>query len=612
MLGIRQKLSLGFGGLFLIILAIGFQSITLFTGLGRSIDVILRENYRSVLACQQMKEALERMDSGILFILLGETDRGRETIAANRSAFEKALGVELDNITLPGEKERAELIENLFKRYGATLDEMQDGVLPPGSSREAYFSRLFPLFQQIKDAADAILQMNQQNMLDANDRARITAEAAKRIMYLFLVCGAVLSIVFVFFAGRWILRPVDRLMRSTEEIRRGNLDLVVQSDSRDEIGRLSEAFNEMASSLRRLRRSDRTRMARIRRSTQQVFKGLPDAVAVVDLEGRVEVSTDTAAELFGLKPQALVQSLPFDWMGDLRDEALRRGRMAEAGQTTIQRFIKGEEHFFRPGAVPILDDERTPTGVILILKDITRELHQDELKRGVISVVSHQLKTPLTSIRMAVHLLLEEDTGPLGPKQVELLVAARDDSDRLHSILTNLLDISRIESGRMRMDLRPESPRALAFGRLESFRSLAKDRGIALKMEVPDDLPPVLADPDQIGHAFENLLSNAIKYTHPGGEVSIAAELDADTVRFSVSDTGRGIPRRYLDRVFDQFFRVPGHESEPGEGLGLAIAKEIVEAHGGAMTLRSEEGKGSVFSFRLKPAELPAGEDEST
>jgi signal transduction histidine kinase len=207
---------------------------------------------------------------------------------------------------------------------------------------------------------------------------------------------------------------------------------------------------------------------------------------------------------------------------------------------------------------------------------------------------------------MAIYLLLEEKQGPLTAKQMELLVAARDDSDRLHSILSNLLDISRIESGRMQMDLRPEAPHMIVLEQVETFRSTAKDRGIVLKVEIPDDLPQVLADSAQIGHVLANLLSNALKYTSPGGEIFISAESGEETVCFAVTDTGRGIPDQYLDRVFDQFFRVPGQDAGAGEGLGLAIAKEIVEAHGGTIAVKSEEGAGSVFSFCLKQAEQGA------
>ena len=238
------------------------------------------------------------------------------------------------------------------------------------------------------------------------------------------------------------------------------MNLVIQSDSRDEIGQLSEAFNEMASALRESRRSDQTKLVRIQRATEQAFNSLPDAVAIVDPGGKVEVATETARNVFGLKPDKQVRSLPYRWMNEILTEALRTGRtiVPKGEERVIQHFVDGEEHYFRPEAIPILDNDGQPAGVVLVLQDVTQEREQEELKRGVISTVSHQLKSPLTSIRMAVHLLLEEKVGSLTPKQAELLVAAREDSDRLHGILNNLLDISRIESGKVEMNFRKVSP----------------------------------------------------------------------------------------------------------------------------------------------------------
>jgi signal transduction histidine kinase len=250
--------------------------------------------------------------------------------------------------------------------------------------------------------------------------------------------------------------------------------------------------------------------------------------------------------------------------------------------------------------VPILDTEKQPTGVVMTLKDVTEQRQQDELKRGVISTVSHQLKTPLTSIRMAIHLLLEEKVGPLTEKQAELLVAAREDSDRLHGILNNLLDISRIESGRVKMEFRAVSPREMAMEALESFRTAAHDQGVTLDVELPEDLPEVWADTTRISHVFGNLLSNALKYTPPGGKVTLSARAEEHGVTFSIVDTGKGIPSHYLPRIFEQFFRVPDQGPQTGAGLGLAIVKEIVGAHGGTVSVDSIEGKGSTFSFALK------------
>ncbi len=570
MLGLRQKLSLGFGGLLLIILIIGIQSINHLTQLGQSIDVILRENYRSVIACQEMKESLERMDSGILFVLLGEKEKGAELIRTNEVVFEKALQAELNNITLPEEGKKAHHLQTLFTQYQATLHEMQGRKAFAHQQREAYFEKLFSLFVQIKETADEILQMNQKNMSDANDQARRSAVSAKRRMYILLLAGLFVAVGFVLFTGRWILRPIHRLIRSAEEIKQGNLELVVESDSRDEIGQLSEAFNEMALALRESRRSDQTRLTRIQRATEQTFNSLPDAVAIVDPGGRVDVATETAKNVFELKPGKQIRGLPFRWMDEIFTEALKTGRtiVPKGEQRVIQHFVNGEEHYFRPEAIPILGRDLQPTGVVLVLQDVTQERKQEELKRGVISTVSHQLKSPLTSIRMAVHLLLEEKIGSLTPKQTELLVAAREDSDRLHSILNNLLDISRIESGKVEMNFRKVSPHSLVFEALEPFQMDFKDRNVTLGTELQDDLPDVWADTARMNHVFANLLSNALRYTPPGGKVTVLARADEERVQFSVSDSGKGIPSQYLARIFEQFFRVPDQGAESGSGLG--------------------------------------------
>jgi signal transduction histidine kinase len=611
MLGLRQKLSLGFGGLLLIILIIGIQSISHLTQLGQSIDVILRENYRSVIACQEMKESLERMDSGILFVLLGEKEKGTELLQKNEAAFEKALQAELNNITLPEEGKKAHHLQDLFKRYQATLHEMQGMKTSANRQRDAYFRKLFSLFVQIKETADEILQMNQKSMSDANNLARRSAASAKRRMYILLFAGMLVAVGFVLFTGRWILRPINRLIRSAEEIKQGNLELVVQSDSRDEIGQLSVAFNEMASALRESRRSDQTRLTRIQRATEQTFNSLPDAVAIVDPGGKVDVATETARNVFELKPGKQIRGLPSKWMDEIFTEALRTGRTIQPSgeQRVIQHFVNGEEHYFRPEAIPILGRDMQPTGVVLVLQDVTQERKQEELKRGVISTVSHQLKSPLTSIRMAIHLLLEEKIGSLTPKQMELLVAAREDSDRLHSILNNLLDISRIESGKVQMNFQKVSPHSMVFEALEPFQMDFKDRNVTLGMELQDDLPEVWADTARMNHVFANLLSNALRYTPPGGKVAVLGKADEEWVQFSVSDSGRGIPSQYLARIFEQFFRVPDQGAETGAGLGLAIVKEIVEAHGGTVKVESRLGEGSTFTFTLKRADLASKEE---
>jgi two-component system, NtrC family, sensor histidine kinase KinB len=608
-LGLRQKISLGFAGLSIIILIIGAQSLHHLSSLGESIDVILRENYRSVIACQQMKDALERIDSGLLFVLLGESEQGNDLVLGSADAFERALRIELDTITLPGEGEKASHLRDLFARYKSLFPEIRDESLPASTRHSAYFGTLLPLFDEIKRTADDILQMNQENMSDANDRARRTAASARQSMYVLLAAGTVVAIVFIIFMGRWVLRPIQHFIRSADEIRRGNLDLVVSVKSHDEIGHLSEAFNAMAASLRNFRRTDQARLLRIQWATQQAFDRLADSVAVVDLEGTVEVASASAAEVFGLRPSARVFGLPFG-LGELFNDALREGRPVpqKGGQQVIQKFPGGEERFFSPEAVPILDPDRRPTGVIIVLKDVTQVRQQDEIKRGVIQTVSHQLKTPLTSMRMAIHLLLEEKVGSLTEKQADLLMTAREDSNRLNGILNSLLDMSRMEAGKSPFEFSAVPLQTLLIQAVEPFRRAAQDQGVVLAVEKTGDNPEVRIDSTRIIHVFGNLIANALKYTAPGGNITLSGRSEDGLVRCLVSDTGSGIPEQYLRKVFEPFFRVPDPGNTKGAGLGLAIAREIVEAHGGTMDVESREGVGTTFSFTLRKAGPADGE----
>jgi two-component system, NtrC family, sensor histidine kinase KinB len=603
MIEIRQKLMLGFGGLLAVISIVGILTMVQIGKLGKAIDMILKENYRSVVACQNMKESLERMDSGILFILAGNDLEGNRLIQRYTLKFRDALDVELGNITLTGELEKAEKIRIMFDRYVELIPQVTGIERPVEKRHTDYFSKMLPLFKEIKTVSQDILLMNQENMNEANNAARRQADSAyRRILTAILVC-AFLAFLFSYLAHRWILYPINRLIESAKEIRNGNLDLVLKSESRDEIGRLSESFNEMATALRQIRKDHRVNLMRTKRATEDVFKALPTAIAVLDLEGKVEVSTETADRCFGLKPGVLAKDLGYEWLAPLTRKALHEDRIVEQDPKAgyVQQFIDHHEYFFQPMVVPIpvASERREPTGMALILKDVTQVLEQQEMKRGVVSTVSHQLKTPLTSLRMAIYLLLEERIGSLNEKQVELLMAARDDSEKLVAILDDLLDISRIESGRSRMALKPFIPRTLARDCMEPFLADARNKGVTLVNDVSDDLPEIMADTEKIRLVFANLLSNALRFTDPGGSVTIRAEQEQDQAVFFVEDTGKGIIEEELKHLFEQFYRAPDQDEKSGVGLGLAIVKEIVHAHGGDVGAESVVGKGSTFRFTL-------------
>jgi NtrC-family two-component system sensor histidine kinase KinB len=603
---LRQKISAVFAMLLVIAGLIAWQSIQRFNQLGRSIDVILKENYRSVIACQQMKDALERMDSGLLFILSDFVKEGVGQIEANRDHFKAAMGIELSNLTLPEESAQAYELKSQFSLYDAGLATFMTSQ--PETRRQIYFENLFPLFKQIKSKAESILQMNQENMNAANNRARREAAMARRDMYFFLSLSALVILLFMLFSNRWILRPIQRFIASTKEIRQGNLNLVIKVDTRDEIGQLSEAFNDMVASLRLFRRSDQMKLLRIQRSTQEAFKNLPAIVAIVDADGIIEIATAAARSHFGLVPNTSIEQAPFPWLAEIRRSSVKNPAQpgSEIKHEIIQQFSDNQERFFKPRVIPIFNDEKEFNGSIIILEDVTLLMQNDEIKKDLFSTISHQIKTPLTSIRMALHLLLEENVGGLNDKQADLLVSARDESERLNSIIEDLLDIRRLESGTIRLSLAAVSAHELVDEASGPFFRQAQDRGLRLEIDLPDDLPDVSADRSRISYVFANLLSNAINYSPVGGVVRLSAKADGEKVLFSVADNGCGIPKKYQKRIFDKFFRVPGLSPSSGVGLGLSIAREIVSAHRGQITFQSAEGRGTTFTFSLDAHISPA------
>jgi two-component system, NtrC family, sensor histidine kinase KinB len=325
-------------------------------------------------------------------------------------------------------------------------------------------------------------------------------------------------------------------------------------------------------------------------------------VAVLRVQGEIEMANEAASQHFGIKPGAHVATLGLAWLQQLFEKVMREMRPfhPQGYESALQIFLDGRERFFLPHAIPIVDEKRLASGLTVVLADVTELRRLDESKSDLIATVSHEFKTRLTSVRMAVHLLLDDKVGELNDRQAELLLAARDDSERLYRIIEGLLDLGRIRAGKMQMDMRPVAAAEWVRQSIDAYQHIAQDKGLRLAEKFPEESVSVLADPARIDLVLENLLSNAVKYTPPGGEITVGYEVGADEVAFSVADTGVGIPDEELHRIFERFYRGARLDVPDGAGLGLAIAKEIVEAHGGHMAVTSRLGQGSTFTFTLK------------
>ena len=463
-----------------------------------------------------------------------------------------------------------------------------------------------PLFEQIKGLAQEILEMNQANMSEANDAARSQADSAQRRMTIAILSCAVVAILFSLLAQRWILDPIRRLIESANEIRRGNLELVLNADSRDEIGQLSEAFNAMAEGLRHTRRSDRRDLMRTRQAVSEVFKALPAAIAVLDLEDRVEVATEPAETFFGLKPGVRLKDLGYEWLTALVRRAQDEGRIVEntAGDACIQIFRDNREYFFSPVVVPIVVESgrREISGTAVILKDVTSLREQQELKRSAVTTVSHQLRNPLTSIRMSVHLLLEETLGPLNARAdraAARCARGKRAADRHR----------RGASGPQPHGIRQEPCwTSTAFHRtqlvrdaVEPFLVEAKDKGIRLDNTVPGDLPEVLGDSKTAPACpVESSVKRACVSPTPGGAVSVSAEAETGMVRFAVTDTGAGIAAEHLAGSSSRSTACRGRDSRPVSVWGLPSSRKSSRPTAGVSASPPNPGRARRSGSRCR------------
>jgi two-component system, NtrC family, sensor histidine kinase KinB len=604
---LRGKLLLGLTPLLAIVLGLGLGAILILDHLGGRIDVILRENYASVLAAQGMKEALERMDSAAQMAISGEDERARKQFEHYRPYFEKNLEIERNNVTLPGEQELADRLARSYAEYLPLMEAFYRLPPKPSPARAAaYFDPdrgLLRWFDEIRLAADEVQRINQANMLEEDRKARQAARTSRRWMILGLLTAAAVATGIALGLGRSILEPIQGVTRSARAMARGDYDQVVAVTTRDELGELAAAFNTMARTLREYRLAGTARLVRAQRTAQATIDSFPDPVVVVDSAGAVERANPAARRVLGVAPAE--EPVPWTPPPPLQDPLAEvlRGRpdyLPTGMEQTLCLRDDGQERFYLPRILAMSRDEGLP-GAAVVLHDVTRLHRVDQLKSDMVSTVSHELKTPLTSVRMAIYLLLEEIVGPLTPKQLELLIAARQDADRLLAMINDLLDLTRIEQGRLKLDRRPAAPADLVRGAIERFEVRARDAGVELTSSVPPGLPCVLVDVDRVEHIFDNLLDNALAHTARGGSIHLAAESPVrdGAVRFRLGDTGEGIPPEHLPWIFERFYRVPGSRSRSGAGLGLAIVREIVAAHGGKIETASEVGKGTTFTFQL-------------
>jgi two-component system, NtrC family, sensor histidine kinase KinB len=602
---LRWKLTLGLLATLIILLLVGTYGVWLFNDLGKAVDKVLRDNYDSIKVCHYMRTATARVNT---FYSRGERpypplDQTQTLDDVDRQF--KVLFPTLDR-NANTEEERDLVVKlkaacsNYVNLYRQIFDYFkQGGITDP---------RILQVRQQIPNLTLAITNLSEK-ILDHNERQMFIANKAaeqKSSDSIRLLIIAMISAVFVFVLtyarlGHSIITPIRNLTRSIRELRSRDFAQSLRVEADDELGELTKEFNAMAEELRNFYRETDRKFIELNEVIRAMMTTLPYPLFILGEHDEVTRTNPAAKRLTdSLRSK---DSMPSQVRKHLAAASVTGPDylLDDLKQALLFR-IDEHEVYFLPRIFPIVLEDGTTFGRAVMLVDVTRFRWLDEMKSDVLSTLSHEIRTPLTAIRLVLHLLLEKSVGDLTAAQEEIVATARNDCERLLKTLNSILDLARMESGKSQLDLKPTPAKRLVEESYRGYGDQAESTWHPFRMDVPDALPLVFADLERIGLVFSNFLSNAFKYSYRNSEIVVAARtLNSDFVRFSVINSGPGLADEEQARVFDKFYRIPGHKGE-GAGLGLSIARQIVQAHDGRIGVLSELGKQTEFYFDLPVA----------
>ncbi|HME71413.1 MAG TPA: ATP-binding protein [Myxococcota bacterium] len=604
---VRARLMLAAAPLAIALALIGALAASEAGSLGRASQAILSDNYRSVLAAQRMKEALERLEDAARAAASGHPELTPPRQQEERRNFESALRAEEGNITEPGEAELAKALRTRWEEYQKRLDDCLSKTSRP-EIEDCYLHQLEPGFRTAKADADRVLEMNQDAMVSKSEKNREDAERLQWEMLAATVVALAAGLASSWFLAKRTLQPLTALGQAVEQFGRGDFAVRAHARGGAEIAQLAATFNAMADRIDEYRKSSLGEMLQAQLAAQATLNSLPDPVFVFSPDGSI-LSANLAAEgLFAPEDRAapslhLLEPRLREALDAVRAPVLQ-GKGSFAPRSFDESFsvqLPEGERVFLPRAEPVYEEAGGIVAATVVLQDVTRLRRFEELRNDLVSTVAHQFRTPLTSLRMAIHLCLEGIAGPLTAKQQDLLYAGREECERLQGIVEELLDLARLQSGSIPLDLEDVAAEALLEETAKAHRADAHAKNVTLEVEPVLEEARVRADPQRLRLVFQNLLENALHHTPEGGRVSLRASEEAASVRFEIADSGPGIPEDQQGRIFEKFYRGPGGAGG-GAGLGLSIARDVVRAHGGEIGVDSAPGRGSTFWFTLPRA----------
>ncbi|MDB5282080.1 MAG: hypothetical protein JWO06_1155 [Bacteroidota bacterium] len=556
---IKTKIRLGLVFLLFIIITLATTGSIYVNKLADISSAISKDNYESLEYTKNMIQSL---------------DEGDDDLSVKK--FEQNLQAQEHNITEEGEKAATNEIKEVFDLYKS------------GRRDEKIESSLRTKILHVQD-------LNMQAIFRKNTAA---TQTTKRVFAYITILGTLcfmLSFTFVINFPGMIANPIAELTAGIREISRRNYSSRLYFKTNDEFGEVANAFNEMASRLDEYENSNISQLMFEKKRIETIINNMKDAIVGLDEHNKILFANTVAKQLLGMNEKDLLGKYAPDVA--LRNDLLRNLLIKEDREKLLKIYADSKESYFTKEALEIFNEEHK-IGEVLILRNITRFQELDVAKTNFIATISHELKTPISSIKMSLKLLSDERVGSMNTEQKKLVQDIKVDSQRLLNITAELLDLTQIETGNIQLNIQPIHAEQIVSQAFEAAHALAEEKNISIEKYITPNLPTIKADADKTTWVLLNFLTNAMRYSAENSKVIVSVKSVDYEVSFSVQDYGKGIEEKYKTKVFEKFFQVPGSQSG-GSGMGLAISKEIIEKQGGKINLQSEPGKGSTFTFEL-------------
>lgn len=572
---IKTKLTIGIGMLFLVIFLLSALSGWYFNRLKKDTANILASNYSSLQHVRGMFGALE--------------DLSEDPTAFPR--FDTYLQKQLANITEEGEQETTAVLAQHF------LVLQQDS-----SSMEVKTA--------IRRDLGQLLDINMESIGRKEKIAEESANTAIIVISFAGTLGFVIAFTLLINLPPAIANPIKELTGSIREIANQNYRERVHFERHDEFGELARSFNSMAEKLEEYTESKLDKLLRSKKRIEALIEQMHDPVFGLDEHEQVIFANHEALKISGLKIEEIlgknVQEIAMgnDLVRNVFQDIVGKENTQQLDHAALKIYADNKESYFEKEiiaihVVPTGERNAEFIGHVVLLKNITPFKELDLAKTNFIGTVSHEFKTPIASIQMGVTLLENERVGLLNQEQQDLVKGIREDTERLLGITGELLNMTQLESGSIQLNLHQSEIAPIIEYAVNANRSAAAQKNIDLQVNIEPGLDYVYADNEKTAWVLTNFISNAIRYSYENAPVNIEVRRVNDNVTFSVIDGGQGIEPKYLDRIFERYFRIPGAK-KGGTGLGLSISKEFIEAQGGQIGVHSDYGAGSTFYFSLR------------